>query len=114
MRDRLRPWRRSRRTPRARARCRTGWLYTRMCGSRRSRPHGQPHQNRPDALAESQARALQPLDTDIEAAAAARELPAEARRVSDLGWRLAHAERQLPAARAQAERRSRRSDFRAE
>src|SRR5882762_10841317 len=70
------------------------------CGSRRSRPHGQPQQERPHPLGESGAFAFQPLEPEIEAPAAAGELPPEPRGVSDLGRCLADAEGELPAAHA--------------
>src|SRR5436309_9418385 len=100
--------------PGAHGRCRTGWLYIRMCGRRRSRPHGQPQQKRPDALVESRTAALEPLEADVEAAATAGELPAESRGVSDLGRCLSDPERKLPAPEPKPERRCRRSDLRAD
>src|SRR5881394_633516 len=97
--------------PRARARCRTDSLCTRRYGSKRSRPHGQPQQHRPQMLFHSRSGALEALDADIDATPAAGELASDAGRERGLLRSLTDAPRQQALARAKSERRAKFSDF---
>src|SRR2546426_2870818 len=97
--------------PGAPAPCRTGWPCSRRCGSRPSRPYGEADQERPDPLGQPRPFALQTLETDVEPAASARELPAEPGGVPDLAGCRAEAERQLPAAHAQTNGRTQRAEL---
>src|SRR5207247_10112117 len=76
------------RTPDARAPCRTGWLCSRRYGSRRSRPHGQPHEHGPHALGEDPPATLQPLDAQVDERTALGERPTRSRRRRELRRRL--------------------------